>query len=295
MTGDTLPDERTLALLDRYYENTVENAIRVGKVFDTDPIVEKIVSIVRTQGEEGILAMRHLLGDSAPGDVKADCAAEVLAELRDAASLPSLLRRTDIILQSGEQAGKFYAGSLEKYYKLARKMTEGVDQVDDNLVEHLLMLIQRVNDSRNYGGVMETAASFPDERIKQALLRLATANVSEDWEKNTEAVLALRHFPDQQDTLISLLCHPQSKVAQAAGKALVNILDLIPGNKAENYEQWRAWAEPRVPPPLQPLKPTGLSGLFSRKPRLDPTQQVFWKVCWSEHSIYYRDHPSWRR
>jgi hypothetical protein len=60
---------------------------------------------------------------------------------------------------------------------------------------------------------------------------------------------------------------------------LVELLDLIPGNRAASYEEWKAWAETRVPPELRPVYPKGIKRIFSKDPQLTRPQIIFWTEC----------------
>jgi hypothetical protein len=178
---------------------------------------------------------------------------------------------------------------ISSIYDDARKMVANAYKqslVDDEVIGYVVTSIEKTGDWRAVSSFMETAALFKDDRVKDALLHqvsnptMQAAGIPSEYRyKRAAAVYALRKFPGVQPLMISLLDWPEREVADKAARALVELLDLIPGNRAASYEEWKAWAETRVPPELRPVYPKGIKRIFSKDPQLTRPQIIFWAEC----------------
>jgi hypothetical protein len=282
--GETV-DVQLAFLFDRYATYTVENSLRGGIVFPTKPIIQEIASIIREQGEPGRQRLRQMLVmEQGRLDASEGCASHVLAELNDGPSLKPLLALADQMWAGGQSDL-----GISSLYDDARKMVANAYKqslIDDEVIGYVVTSIEKTGDWRAVSSFMETAALFKDDRIKDALIQqvsnptMQAAGIPAEYrDKRAAAVYALRKFPGVQPLMISLLDWPEREVADKAARALVELLDLIPGNRAASYEEWKAWAETRVTPELRPVYPKGIKRIFSKDPQLTRPQIIFWTEC----------------
>lgn len=282
-------EEKLKFLFDRYSTYVVENALRGGEVFPMAPIVYQIANLVREQGEEGRKKLRVMLVVGPQGvDVSAVCATRALAELNDGPSLKVVLAMVDKMWPLVESPNRSDLGISELYLHIRKMVADAYEKslIDDEVINYVVTSIEKTTDWRAFQSIMDSAALFQDERVKNALLQLVSnapmqqmSTPGVDWDKRAAAVYALRKFPGMQPLMISLLEHPQRKMADKAAEALVQILELIPGNNAGTYEEWKTWAEPRVPLELQPAYPKGIKSIFTKDPELTHSQNIFWAEC----------------
>jgi hypothetical protein len=286
-----------LELLDKYRHAWRRNRLRRMPVVPTEPIVATLVARVRELGDSGLTSIRLVVYPPREFDTAGVvCAAEALAELRDGFSLKSVLLQAATLWSERRE----HPGDLNTLFRASSAMAEDAYRrgiIDEEITAAMLAFVRAVDDWRLAANVMEAAASVGSSALRDALLEEATfgleveswrLEVARGWERREAALYALRRYPELQPTILRLIHHPREHMACAAAKAIIAMLDLLPGNGAEDYEAWKAWAVTRVPEELRPTAPKGLRGRLLGRPRYDRRQSIFWQQCRWEHERCHR-------
>ena len=293
-------DEKIHRLLKEFERRSVENALRNFHVYDTRPTVEALVKRARQLGPAGIEDLRRVLAPES--DVSSYCAlgaARALTELEDGGTLGLVIyqaaRIWDRCVEKGAEIG---GGGFNSFLVEARKLIPHAlrsGPLPEGVIETLSIFVDGVSDWRATGAVFETAAVSGDPRLRDALIQVASHSLSDI--RRADAVYALRHYPGLQATVLEAVNDPKDRIASAAAKALVEMLNLVPGCGEEDFERWETWAMRQVPPELQPEKPRGLGRLLRRQPVYDHHQKLFWAACRSAHqgAVQERSRSDMRR
>ena len=283
-------DERMLRLLGEFRHRSVENSLRnTCSAFDEQEIVEALGRRARELGIAGIRDLRSVLHPESSFDsCFAEGAARALAELGDRDALGLVIYQAAKLWDACAEAGGRIGGgrTFGSFLRAARRLMPGALEkgpLPEGVIKPLMIFVQHIDDWRAYYSVFETAACTGSPALRDELIRAVSGGLSDDWTRRSDALYALRHYPEMQSTMLEAMAHPEQHMASKAADALVEILGIIPGCGERDYEHWKAWAMPHVPPELR-VKPRSRADiLFKREPRLDRRQIYFWNACSRAH------------
>jgi hypothetical protein len=291
MEKTVILDEQINDLLEEFSRRSIENAFR-NYVYplDEQAIVFSLAKRAKELGPAGIQDLRSvLLPESNIIDTGfAEGAARALAELEDAGALDLVIQQSARLWDAcAERGGQIGGGNtFGSFLRAARKLMPAAlkqGPLPDGVINTLAFFVQHISDWRAYDSVFETAACTASPVIRDELIQALSKGFVADWQRRSDALFALRHFPEMKASMMDMMGHPEYHMAGKAADAMVEMLGILPGCGERDFELWKVWAMQQVPPELRPKNPTGIKRLLKRKPVLDRRQLFFWSACAEAH------------